>query len=218
MVGMLALLLASLLISRLEQQVVSVNHIIDDTALADLLALELRLAAQVAPVVVPEMVVRRDGERLDTGVDEELGKDGLDLGLPALQVVSADEGAVLFREGDAARNESVLGRTVDEGRTLEDSSDGEESRGRDLIVALVDSAKEVRRGVVDTGNDLGVALGVGRPEDDDAIESVLGLERADVRSEGLEVGLLVFAGDEVVGAFALVGGDEVGVVDGGGGA
>jgi hypothetical protein len=37
------------------------------------------------------MVVRNNQERFDTGVDEELGEDGLEFGLSGLQVVTTDE-------------------------------------------------------------------------------------------------------------------------------
>ena len=48
----------------------------------------------------------------------------------------------------------------------------------------------------------------------DLVEAVRRLEVTDVLSDGLEVRLLVLALEHVVGALALVGRDEVGVVDG----
>ena len=47
------------------------------------------------------MVVRRDAEGLDAGVDEELGEDTLELRLARFEVVAADEGAVPLGERDA---------------------------------------------------------------------------------------------------------------------
>jgi len=132
MVGMLALLLAMGLVSWLEQEMVRLNHIINDAALRDLLAPELSLARQVAPIVVTEMVVRSDRERLDTSVHEELGEHALHLGLPALEIVTPNEGTVLLSERNAARNEGVLGGAIDEGGTLEDSSDCKQSGRRDF--------------------------------------------------------------------------------------
>jgi len=88
-VGVLALLLSRR--RRLVEQGVSSDHVVDDGALADLLALELALGAEVAPVVVAEVVVRGDAEGLDAGVDEELGEDRLELRLAALEVVATDE-------------------------------------------------------------------------------------------------------------------------------
>jgi len=63
----------------LVKKLVALDHVVDDRALGDLLGPELSLRRQVLSVVVSEMVVRRDGERLDSSVDEELGEDGLDL-------------------------------------------------------------------------------------------------------------------------------------------
>jgi len=113
----------------LEEQTVRINHVVDDAALADLLALELPLRRQVVAVVVAEMVVRGDGERLDTGVDQELGEDGFEFGLAGLEIVAADEGLVALREGNDTGDKCVLGCAVDEGFALKDGSDGEQ-RGR----------------------------------------------------------------------------------------
>ena len=58
------------------------------------------------------------------------------------------------------------------------------------------------------------ALRVGRPQHDDLVELVGGLELADVLTDLLEVRVLVLAGQAIVRALALVGRDKVGVVDG----
>ena len=57
------------------EQVVSSDDVVDHSTLADFLAPELMLSAEVAPVVVPEVVVRGNAEGLDAGVDEELGEN-----------------------------------------------------------------------------------------------------------------------------------------------
>ena len=208
---MLALLLSRR--SRLVEQVISSDHIVDDGALANLLAAELALGAEVAAVVVAEVVVRRDAEGLDAGVDEELSEDRLELRLPALEVVAADERAVLLRKRDAPGHERVLRRAVDERCTLEDRRDGEEGRGRHLVVRCLDRVQEVVRGVVHAREDVGETLRVGCPEDDDLVELLVGFEVADVGAELLEVGLFVVAGEEVVRTGLLVGGDKVWVID-----
>ena len=46
---------------------------------------------------------------------------------------------------------------------------------------------------------------------DHTIELIVRLELANICRDLVEVGLLVFAGDDVVGSGLLVGGDEVGV-------
>jgi len=149
-----------------------------------------------------------DRERLDSSVDEELGEDRLDLGLTRLEVVSGDEGLVVLGKVDATGNEGVLRRSVDEGRALENGSDGKDGRRSDLGVRILDGLEEVLLGVVDAGDDLGVALSVGSPEDDDLVEAVGRLELANVLADLLEVSRLVLAGNDVVGALSLAVGGE----------
>lgn len=197
------------------QQAVGVHHVVHDTGLGDLLGLELALSREVLAVVVAEMVVGRDGERLDARIDEELCEDGLELGLTRLEVVTTDERLVLLGQLDDTRDKGVLGGTVDKGLALENGSDGKDGGRRNLGVRSADRVEHVLGGIVDTGDDVAVTFGVGGPEDDDAIEVVVLLELADIGADVLEVSLLVVAGDQVVGAGLLVGRDEVGVVDGG---
>jgi hypothetical protein len=75
-------------------------------------------------------------------------------------------------------------------------------------VRILDGLEEVLLGVVDAGDDLGVALSVGSPEDDDLVEAVGRLELANVLADLLEVGSLVLAGNDVVGALSLAVGGE----------
>ena len=200
---------------RLVEQMVSSNHVIDDRALADFLAPELAISAEVAPVVVAEVVVGGDTEGLDTSVDEELGEDRLELRLSALEVVATDERPVPLRERDAPGHKRVLRGAVDEWHTLKDRSDCEERRGRHLFMRRLDRGQEVVRGVIHAREDVGEALRVGRPEDDDLLELVVGLELANVGAELLEVGLFVVARKEVIRTLLLIGGNEVWVIDGG---
>jgi len=198
----------------LVQESIGIHHIIHDAALADLLAPELSLSRQVMPIIVAKVVVRSDGERLDAGIDEKLGEDGLELGLARLEVVATDKGLVTLGEVDDTSNERVLGCTVDKRLTLKDGSNGKERGWGDLRVGRLDSLQDVVCGVVDTGNNVAVPLGVRGPEDKDTIQIVVRLELADVCADLIEVDLLVFAGDHVVSSGFLVGCDEVGVVDG----
>jgi len=165
-------------------------------------------------VIVTEMVVRGDGEGLDTSVDEELGEDRLELGLAGLQVITTDERLLALSELDDTGNEGVLGSTVDEGLVLEDGSNSKEGGRRNLGVRSLDGVEEVIGGVVNTRDDVAVALSVGGPEDNDTVQAVVLLELADVGPDVLEVDLLVVSGNQVVSASLLVGSDEVGVVDG----
>jgi hypothetical protein len=57
-------------------------------------------------------------------------------------------------------------------------------------VARLDRREEIIGGIVHAGDDLGVSLRIGCPEDDEVVEIVRGLEAADVGPEVLKVSLL----------------------------
>jgi len=117
---------------RLVEQPIGVDHVIDDAALADLLGPKLLMGGEIVPIVVAEMVVRGDGERLDACVHQELGQDRLELGLTGLEIITSNEGFLALSKGDNSRNESVLWSTVDERLAFQNGSDGEKSRGGDF--------------------------------------------------------------------------------------
>lgn len=94
------------------QQLVGLDHVVNDRGLGDLLGSELLGSRQVETVVVTQMVVRSDGKRLDTGIDQELGKDGLELGLARLEVITSNVGALSLGKLDAAGNKGVLGEPL----------------------------------------------------------------------------------------------------------
>jgi hypothetical protein len=198
----------------LVKQAISINHIVDDAALANLFTLELPLSRQVVTIIVSEMVVGGDGERLDTRVDEEFGKDRLEFGLARLQIVTSDERLMTFSEVDDTGNKGVLRSTVDKGFTFENSSDSEKGRRRNLGVRGFDRVQEVIGCIVDSRNDVAVPLSVGSPEDDDAIKVIVLLKLANIGTDVLKVSLLISTRDEIVSALLLVSSDKVGVVDG----
>lgn len=74
-----------------------------------------------------------------------------------------------------------MGRPVDEGRLLEDAGYGEDGGGGYFLVPLLDRFEQVVGGVVDAGDDVRVAFGVGCPLDDDLVEAILLLEIAVTR-------------------------------------
>jgi hypothetical protein len=168
-VGMLAFLV---------QDVVGSDHVVDNIGLGDLFGSELLLGAEVHAIVVAEMVVAGNRGEFDTGVDHEVNKSRLHLSLAGLEVVTADEGVVLLGQLDGTRDESVLGRAVDEGHIFEDRSNGEDGRGRNLFVTCLDCLEKVVSGVVYTLDEFGEALGVGSPLDNDLVETVGSLEFA----------------------------------------
>ena len=199
----------------LVQDRVSLNHVINDIGLGDLLGAELLLGAQVLAVVVAQVVVAGNGGQLDTSVDEEVNEGRLHLGLARLEVVTTDVGIVLLGELNGTRNKGVLGRTVDERGLLQDRCNSKNGGRRNLLVTLIDSLQKVIGGIVDTRNDIGVTLSVGGPHDDDLVKTVLLLELADIITDVLNVGSgSLRAFDDVVGTILLVGSNEVRVVDG----
>jgi hypothetical protein len=102
----------------LVQDVVRSDHVVDDVGLGDLLGTELLLRAEVHAVVVAQVVVGGNRGELDTGADHEVDKGRLHLGLTRLEVVTTDEGIVLFSELNSTRDERILRRTIDEWNAL----------------------------------------------------------------------------------------------------
>lgn len=109
----------------LVEKMVGSTTVVDDGRFGNLLRLELTLRAQVVAIVVTQVVVTGDRERLDTGIDKEFSKDGLDFGLTSLEIVTTDESLVLLSKLDATRNEGVLRSTVDIRSILKDAGNGE---------------------------------------------------------------------------------------------
>jgi hypothetical protein len=164
---------------------------------------------------VTEMVVADDAQGADASFDQELSEDTLDLGLARLEVVTTDERFVLLGKLDTARNKGVLGRAVDKRNAVEDTTNGKDRGGSNFRVALLDALQEIFGGIIDTRNNLSVAFGVGGPNDDDLVQSMLVLECLDVVANVLDMSPLVVSGDQVVGTGRLIGGDKGRIVDGG---
>jgi len=85
---------------------------------------------------------------------------------------------VLGGELDAAGDKGVLRAAVDERRTFEDAGDGKDCGGSNLGVAGFDGCQKICGGVVDSWDDVGVALSVGSPLNNDFFEAVILLERS----------------------------------------
>lgn len=160
----------------LVQDRVGGNHVVNDIGLGDFLGTELFLGGQVHSVVIAEMVVRGDGGELDACVDEEVNECGLHLSLAGFEVIAANEGIVLRGKLDSSGNEGVLWRAVNEGGALQDTGDGEDSGRGDFLMTVLDGIDEVVSSVVDTFDDVGIALSIGSPLDDDFIQSIGGFE------------------------------------------
>lgn len=206
-VGVLALLV---------QNVVSLDHVIHDIGLGDFLGAELLLRAQVLAVIVTKVVVAGNGGQLDTGVDKEIHQGGLHLGLARLEVVATNVGIVLLSKLNSTRNKGVLGRAVDEGGALQDTGNSKDGGRRNLLVTLLNSLEKVIGSVVDSINEVGESLSVSAPQNNHLVKVVVGLEITNVLSELLDMshgGLGAL--NDIVGSVLLVGGNEVGVVDGG---
>lgn len=160
------------------EHIVGLDHVVDHVGLGDLLGAELLLRAEVLAVVVAEMVVAGNRRELDAGVDEEVDEGRLHFGLARLEVVAANEGAVLLGELDGAGDKRVLGRAVDKGRLLEDAGNSEDGRGGNLLVAGLNGLEQVLGRVVDALEEVGETLRVGSPLDNDLVQAVVGLEVA----------------------------------------
>jgi len=148
------------------------DHVIDDVGFGDLLGAELLLGAEVHAVIVAKMVVAGNGGELDAGADQEVDESRLHLGLSRLEVVATDEGIVLLGELDGTGNEGVLRRAVDEGDAFQDTGNGKDSGGRDLLMAILDSLEQIVGSVVDALEDFGEALSIGGPLYNDLVKTV----------------------------------------------
>jgi hypothetical protein len=194
------------------QHAVGRHHVVDDVALGDLLGAELARRREVLAVVVAEMVVADDRHGLDAGGNQPVDHDGLHLGLARLEVVAANEHAVLLGQLDAAGHKCVLWTAVDVDRVLENRRHSEQRRRRDLGLVAVDGGQQVLGRVIDALGDLGESLSVGAPEHHHLVDVVVGLEAANVGAHLLEL-LALRAAQNVVGTRGLVGGHKVRIVD-----
>lgn len=161
------------------------------------------------------MVVTEDTQGADASFNQELGEDTLDLGLARLKIVTADKGLALFSKLKTPRNESILRCAVNERDALEDATNCKDGGRSNFRMAFLDALQEIFGGVIDTGDDIGVPLRIGGPDDDNLVQSMLILECVDVVANMLNMGPLVVARDQIVSATRLIGGDKRGVVDGG---
>mmetsp|Transcript_32286 Transcript_32286/g.70453 ORF Transcript_32286/g.70453 Transcript_32286/m.70453 type:complete len:249 (-) Transcript_32286:338-1084(-) len=160
------------------------------------------------------MVVADDGTGLDTSTDQEVHKDRLHLGLPALEIVTGDERLELQSSVNHTRHKSVLGAAVDEGDALLDTGQRVQGGGGNLRLITVEGSLQVVVGVVKAHSDLGETLGVSGPEHDDLVDTVLLLELLHVLLDLRDL-LRLGASDAVVRTGLLVSGHEVTVEDAG---
>jgi len=203
------------LLTRLVEETVALDDIIDDTCLCDFLGTELCRRAEVLAIVVAKVIVRDDGGDLETSTNEEVSEDALDLGLTTLEIVTSDVDTVTLGKFDDTGDEGVLRRAVDETALLEDGSDSKHSRRSDLLLVAVNGSKKLISGGVQTSTDISKALGGGSPKDDDLLELVLLLEVANVGAD-LFNELLVRHGarQHVISTILLIGSDEIREIDG----
>uniref|UniRef100_A0A182XT73 Uncharacterized protein n=1 Tax=Anopheles quadriannulatus TaxID=34691 RepID=A0A182XT73_ANOQN len=197
---------------RTVQDVVGGDHIVHHVALGDLLRAELLRGREILAVVVAEMVVAHDRDGLDAGRHQEVHQHRLQLGLARLEVIAGNERTVVLRHLDHTGHERVLGRSVDVDAILSNSSHGEDRRGRNLRMVLLERALQIRHRRVDAFLHLGEPLRICRPQDDHLVHARLLLELANVPHD-LLVLLVPRALDRVVRPVRLVGRNKVGVVD-----
>jgi hypothetical protein len=123
--------------------------------------------------------------------------DDLELSAVSMSSVISHEGLLALSKLNNTWDECVLRSTVHKGLTFEDGSDGKESRRGDLGVRSLDSSEDVARGIIHTRNNVTITLSVGSSEDNDAVKTVIHLKLAKVRTNLLEVSLLVGARNDI---------------------
>ena len=222
----------------LVEDVVRLDHVVDDVALGYLFGAELLRRRQVLAVVVAQVVVADDRHRFQAGADQKVDQHRLQLGLARFEVVAADEHVELLGQFDAAGHERVLRRSVDEGAlqlscnqsvissmsaiivganrnidySFQDAGHGEQSRRRHFVGVLFDGAQQVFSRVVESRDNVGEAFSIGRPQDDHLVQLVGSFKVLDVAPDLIHL-LLAAARHDVVSPLRLVGGDEVWAVN-----
>ena len=153
------------------------------------------------------MVVAHAGCETEAAADQEVAHDGLEAGLSTLEVGAGKQAAVLTGVLDDSGVESVLGRAIQIKHLLLNSRNTVKDRSGEWLVCL-DASLEIIKGV-----DLWEKehLGIGSPQKDNLVSA--GLHVLDILLDGVNE-LAVGAGSDVIGAFALVSCDVVGIQSG----
>lgn len=87
-----------------------------------------------------------------------------------------------FCKFDYAWNEGILRRSIDEGNILEDGGYSEDSRRRNLLMSSFDGSDQIIRSIVYAIDEIGIALRVGCPQDNDLIKTIFEFEIAVIES------------------------------------
>jgi len=199
-------------LARAIQDRIGPHHVVYDVGFRDLLGTEGLRGGEIAAVVVSEMVVADNGDGLETGTNEEIDEDGLELGLTRLEVITTDNDVVLHGKIYKTRDKGVLGGTVDKGDTLENRGDTIEGRGGNLGLIALNGRKEVFGAIIKTGDNLGETLSVGGPEDNNLVDTRGSFEAANLLTDSLDLVLLGTL-DDVISTLFLIGSNEVSIVD-----
>ncbi len=124
--------------SRLIQDGVSLDHVIDNIRFGDFLGTKLSLGTQVHSIVIAEVIIAGNRRQLDAGIYHEVDQRGFHLGLSRLEVISSDEGSMSFRKLDYSWDEGVLRRSIDEGSILQNGCNGEYGGWGDFFMPSLD--------------------------------------------------------------------------------
>lgn len=87
-----------------------------------------------------------------------------------------------FGKVDYPWNERILRGSIDEGNVLKDGGNSEDGRWRNLLMSSFNRSHEIVSSVIYTVDEIGIALRVGGPQDNDLIKTVLDLEIAVIES------------------------------------
>ncbi len=86
---------------------------VEISQLSHLFRSELLRGGEILAVVVAQVIVAHDGRRFDSGRDEEIHENRLDLRLTRFEVVAPDVNAVFLSKFDDSRHKRVLRTSVD---------------------------------------------------------------------------------------------------------
>mmetsp|Transcript_69588 Transcript_69588/g.96645 ORF Transcript_69588/g.96645 Transcript_69588/m.96645 type:complete len:545 (-) Transcript_69588:57-1691(-) len=183
---------------------VSLDGIIENTTLGDLLGLEALVFGKILTVIVTQMVVRDNGSKSDTRADDEVTHGSLKAGLSTLKVGTGDETSVDASVLNNSGVESVLGRTIQVNNLLLDTSNGVKDGSGKRLVSGNSLLKIVNRSNLRQK----IHFSVGSPEDDNLVALFLVL--LNVFSKLIN-NFLVGTIENIVCSITLVGGNKVGV-------
>ena len=98
------------------QDLVRIDHVIDNVRFRNFLASKLFRCHQIVSVIVSQMIVTNNRTRFDASADQKVDQYRFEFGLSRFEIITRDENLIAFSQFDQTRNECVLRWSIDVGR------------------------------------------------------------------------------------------------------